>query len=148
MTTALFAAAILLAVNCSAQEMPKIGDTWTGATNSGKLYVFPPYSLQDRIKFTVDSIQFNGAVTEDKEIIFVSTSDPDFTINGKKYIGLPFSYLENKADAITLLGWGSYVKINEEWYAAFDYKAPPTNSSRVAFVFKGKTPKGRIVRKK
>lgn len=50
-----FFAAVIFALNinnCSAQEIPGIGQTWTGAISPDeKLYVLPPYGFQDKIVF-------------------------------------------------------------------------------------------------
>lgn len=138
-----FVVAILFAMNiniCSAQQIPEIGETWAGEVRSReKLYVMPPYGIEDKIVFQVDNIEFSGAV-KDKKIVFISTANPDFLINGKKYIGKPLSSFENRDEVVTVKGWGYYLKIDDEWYAGFDHR----NSSKVSFVFKYKPPQRKI----
>lgn len=136
MTKLLFFAATLLTMsvnNCSAQEIPKIGQAWTGSTE-GELYVPSPYGFEDMIHFDVGKIKFSGAVHKEK-IIFISTRDTAFLINGKKYIGQPLSSLENRQDVEKVPGWGHYVKIDNEWYAGFDFKSV-NPQSKVLFLFK------------
>ncbi len=145
MAKLLFAAAMLFAVNCAAQEIPKIGDIWEGEVRQNeRIYAFPPYSLERMIKFKVDNIEFRGAVTEEKKVIFISTRDPNFLINGRKYVGMPFASFESKRGIGNILGWGRYAKIDDEWYAAFDFKTQLTDSSRVLFLFKARVAKNRV----
>lgn len=141
-----FFAAVLFAMNinnCSAQEIPEIGQTWTGKIEPDeKLYVLPPYGFQNKIVFKVGDSNFSGAVKSGR-IVFISTDDPDFVINGKSYVGMPLSSFKNRDRLKTSRGWGSYLEINDEWYAAFDFKEL-SDTSKVIFVFKYAPPKSKI----
>ena len=146
MVRSTFFAAILFAMNinnCSAQEIPEIGQTWTGEIrHNEKLYVLPPYGFQDKIVFKSGDSDFSGAVKSGR-IVFISTNDPDFVINGKRYVGVPLSSFKSRDKLVTSPGWGSYLEIDDEWYAAFDYKEL-SDTSKVIFVFKYSPPKSKI----
>lgn len=141
-----FFATILFVLNinhCLAQEIPGIGQTWAGEISPDeKLYVLPPYGFQDKIVFKAGDINFFGAVKSGR-IVFISTHDPGFVINGKSYVGTPLSSFKNRDELVTSPGWGSYLKIDDEWYAAFDYKEL-SDASKVVFVFKYNPPKSKI----
>lgn len=121
--------------NCLGQKIPNIGETWTGElTSNEKLYALPPLGFQDKITFEVDKVKFDGAVRKGL-VVFISTVDPGFAIDGKKYIGMALSSFANKKDIVTAEGWGSYLKIPGGWYAGFGDKNL-RDSSTVRFLFK------------
>jgi hypothetical protein len=122
--------------SCLGQKVPQIGDVWAGKVSSDKIYLFPPFGFQNKIVFEVNKKKFTGAVKDgSKEIIFLSTTDPDFVVNKKKYIGLPLSSFSNKNDITIIMGWGGYIKVTRDWYAGFDDRKL-SDSSKVRFLFK------------
>ncbi|QEH40698.1 hypothetical protein [Chitinophaga sp. XS-30] len=117
------------------QKIPEIGQRWDGKVDHGeKIYAPPPLGIQDQISFDIAGILFKGAVKE-KKVVFISTSDPDFVINGKKYIGATLSSIRNRNSILTVPGWGRYLSIEDNWNAAFGFESV-SDSSRIVFLFK------------
>jgi len=128
----------LTTVNSSfSQELPKIGQIWTGSKTSGKIFLPPPVGIADEIAFVVDDVEIKGGVSKENKIVGISTTDPHFKINGKTYIGAPLGEFVNKDKVKLIRGWGHYLPIDEEWFAGFDYQTV-SDSSKVLFVFKYK----------
>lgn len=119
------------------QELPKIGQVWTGSKAEGGIFLPPPVGLTDKIVFSVNEVEFRGGVSKENKIVAISTTDSHFKINGKAYIGTRLGEFINKDEVKLVSGWGHYLPIDEEWFAGFDYKTV-SDSSKVLFVFKYK----------
>ena len=65
---------------------------------------------------TFNNITYTVGVANNT-IIFVSTNDPDFHLDNMKIGG----YVKNKykeSDIMKRTGWGRFIKLNDDWYAA------------------------------
>lgn len=82
------------------------------------------------------NIKYSVGLSSKSKIIFISTIDKNFNLNGLK-VGntLPFKYLTgNKIKYIP--GWGYYIKIDSEWFAGFDFQIKPDKDSKIGWFFK------------
>ena len=75
--------------------------------------IFAPYDqLIHRIPVLYNGIEYDLGISKDEEIVFISTTDKRFSVNGYKV-----------GDEITktriIRGWGIIAKIDDEWYAAW-----------------------------
>ncbi|MGV3762372.1 hypothetical protein [Parapedobacter sp.] len=120
------------------QELPKIGQIWRGEKTGRKIYLPPPADFADEVAFSIEGVVFRGGVSDDNEIISVSTVDSTFEINGKTYINNQLGDFRNKDEIKLVPGWGHYLPLDDGWYACFHYHRPIADSSKVLFVFKYK----------
>lgn len=76
-------------------------------------YVLNPRNeLVKSVNVLYKGIEYTLGISNSQTIEYISTSDKNFSINGFK-VGDEI----NKTN--TILGWGNYARINEEWYAAW-----------------------------
>ena len=76
-------------------------------------YILIPYNnLIKGINVLYDGIEYTLGISDNKTIVFISTNDKHFSVNG-------FKVGDEISKAQTIPGWGNYVKVNEEWYAAW-----------------------------
>lgn len=83
--------------------------------------------VEDEVKYTVGIL--------DGRVIYLCTSDEDFTIGGLRVNDpLPASYAGKEWGFRP--GWGYYKEIEAGWYAGFDPQTKPTEDSRIQWFFK------------
>ena len=129
-----FISVFLLSIVSYAQnDFPKLNATWQGDISFGSM-IYAPHSMYNKIQFQHKGVKYLGGIDVNKKLVFISTTDTAFNINNIKYIGMPLLVFTNKENIKTIRGWGSYLKINQDWYAAFDFKHLSDNS-KVLFVF-------------
>ena len=104
----------------------------TGMNNT--LIFIPDGSCVSSYRVIDNNIEYDIGVYKNT-IIFISTSDKDFTVNGLRVNDhMPASMLNR--DIGFRSGWGYYVEIVSGWYAGFDYGKRPTIDSPILFFFK------------
>lgn len=124
-----------------AQSLPRLGQSWINAFNEQqRLYI--PSGIHPLSIVKIADVYYS-IVTENKKVKYISTNDKEFKINGGKVIGKKLTEFKNKAELKLYLGWGHYLKLDDEWYAAFDFNSI-SDTSKCLFVFKydfGEQPK-------
>lgn len=113
----------------------KIGKSTT------KIFI-PNGSLIDSYIVLSDSIEYTLGVNKQSELVFISTSDPKFSVEGTK-IGDFIIGLENENKIGYITGWGYYIQLNENWYAGFDCKSKPKENSKIEWIFSYKFQKNK-----
>jgi hypothetical protein len=100
------------------------------------LILVPSANLEKHIKLK-DSLSLG--LNENNIIIYVATDNPSFIITdlriGSKLTDIP-NY-KNKT-IINSKGFAYSIKIDDVWYAGFDYKKTLTNDSEILFFFQYK----------
>lgn len=106
--------------------------------SNNKVSLLGPYNrIIPSYKTKINGIEFSVEVDDRRNSLYISTFDPEFRIKNEKIIGRPLSSFKNKNDLRTMRGWGSFLKIDKNWYAAFDWKKRK-DDSKVLFVFQYK----------
>jgi hypothetical protein len=89
---------------------------------------------------------YNIAINKNEKIVYISTTDPRIYIDGLSIHNKLSDIYNNsgakKNEVEYASGWGYYIKINSEWYAAFDYKSVPTGETKIGWFFKYKFGEG------
>ena len=81
-------------------------------------------------------VEYTVAV-QDGKIVFLSTTDEDFTVGGLRVNDpLPASYADKEWGF--RLGWGYYKEIESGWYAGFDPRKKPAEDAPIQWFFKYK----------
>lgn len=98
-----------------------------------------PYSdIIPSYEVNIDGVKFSVGVDEYRKKLFLQTNDKNFKLKGESVIGRTLSSFENKADIKLMQGWGYYLKLDEDWYAAFRLNEIGNDNSIVRFVFQYK----------
>lgn len=93
-------------------------------------YILVPYNnLMRCIKILHNGVEYELGVSNNHIIKYIGTSDRRFSVKGYK-IGDEI----NKTH--TIIGWGNYAKINEEWYAAWFTENRNEKSGKIQCFFK------------
>jgi len=105
-----------------------------GTTDVPKSVIYTPVGFNDLATVELEGIKYNLGLDNAKKILYIQSSDPNFTVEGLK-TGDPVGSFY-KQDKINLIrGWGYFVPINSKWYAAMDFKEEPTQDSPILFFF-------------
>lgn len=101
--------------------------------NRRGLILTPLGSLEKHVELT-DSL--NLGLNRDNVIIYISTNKHSFTVVNLK-VGSKLSDIPNykKEDIIYNRGFAYSIKVNDIWYAAFDFKNLPSEESKILFFF-------------
>ena len=118
---------------CSAQKYYRLGDTAIVTNNHSKIFI-PSGAMVGIKEVNMNNINYTFGVNDSNKIVYILTVDPLFLIN-KVHVGSKFNSLSTKDSTNYRPGWGYYVAIGENWYAAFDFKQKPTSESTVLFLF-------------
>ena len=111
----LLVAILLLSQSCTTVKAPILGQKiYLGDID--KSVLTPDNNLVPAFDTTFNNITYTVGVANNT-IIFVSTNDPDFHLDNMKIGG----YVKNKykeSDIMKRTGWGRFIKLNDDWYAA------------------------------
>lgn len=101
--------------------------------------ILPNNCLTKYVALEENGIKYNLGISNDDKIVFISTNDSTFSINDVK-IGdcIPsFCDIENFDFQIDnknyTPGWGYYIPINDEWFAALDFKKNQIKTQKFNF---------------
>jgi hypothetical protein len=126
---------LLLETSCSNQKRLQLG-TKINENLNGKTKIFSPTGAILELKeIKYKNISYKLGISKNKEIQYISTIDTKFKIQGLK-INDEISEYFNDAKMIHIRGWGYYIKINSEWYAAFNFRTKPIKTSKIEWFFK------------
>lgn len=93
-------------------------------------YIFAPYNNPIKcIEISCNGIEYDIGVSDNHIIKYITTSDKRFSVDGYK-IG------DEITKTHTIIGWGHYAKINEEWYAAWFSENRNDKSGKIEWFFK------------
>ena len=93
-------------------------------------YIFTPYNNPLKcIEISFNEIEYDIGVSDNHIIKYITTSDKRFSVDGYK-IG------DEIIKTHTIIGWGHYAKINEEWYAAWFSENRNDKSGKIQWFFK------------
>lgn len=114
------------------------------ATKSNGYILLPNNALAKCVEIEEEGIKYSLGLSDDNKVIFISTIDTLFSINGIKTGDCISSFcdvekieFECKNDNYTP-GWGYYIPIGDGWFAAFNFKEKPNKNSLVQYLFKYK----------
>lgn len=112
------------------------------ATKSNGYILLPNNALAKCVEIEEEGIKYSLGLSDDNKVIFISTTDTLFSINGIKTGDCISSFcdvekieFECKNDNYTP-GWGYYIPIGDGWFAAFNFKEKPNKNSLVQYLFK------------
>lgn len=92
----------------------------------------PQNNIIKAYKTMINGINFMIAVEDIHNSLYISTSDQKFRLGDSTIIGRPLESFKNKKEIKLIRGWGHYLKIDNQWYAAFDWKKV-SDTSKVLF---------------
>lgn len=93
-------------------------------------YILVPYNEPIKcIVISYNGIEYDIGVSDNNIIKYITTSDKRFSVDGYK-IG------DEITKTHTIIGWGHYAKINEEWYAAWFSENRNEESGKIQWFFK------------
>lgn len=120
---------------CKGQEIICIGSRIEQNIAGTSKILIPSGALVNSIEYTHNNHIFTAGIRDDKSVIYISTVDPNFEIDGFKTNDEIFKIYES-SQVECVLGWGYYIKIDSEWYAGFEINAKPTKFSKIKWLFK------------
>lgn len=91
-----------------------LGQSFSGWKEENGYILIPYNNLIKGINVFYDGIEYTLGISDNQTIVFISTNDKLFSVNGFK-VGDEIK----TSKARTIPGWGNYVNVNEEWYAAW-----------------------------
>ena len=101
-------------------------NSWTD--ENGYILV-PNNDLMKCIKISHNGVEYELGVSNNHIIKYIATTDKRFSVEGYK-IG------DEIYKTHTIIGWGNYAKINEEWYAAWFTENKNERSGKIQWFFK------------
>lgn len=110
---------------------PYLGQSFPEWKKEYGYLVNPDNNFIKRIMVSYKGIEYELGVSDNQVIQYIATSDKHFSINGYKV-----GDVINKNH--TRLGWGSYTKIDQEWYAAWFPESRNEKKGRIQWFFKFK----------
>lgn len=97
--------------------------------------ILTPYSTIVPVYETVISdTHYMIAVDDYAKNLYISCKDPNFKMDGRPVIDRPLSSFKSKDEVKLIMGWGHCLMIDDNWYAAFDFKGL-NDDSKVLWVF-------------
>ncbi|QEC52994.1 hypothetical protein EDD80_105215 [Anseongella ginsenosidimutans] len=87
-----------------------------------KYILAPTSSIVPMYETVISDTHYRIAVDDYVKRLYISCNDPNFKIDGKPVIDRPLSSFKNKDEAKLIMGWGHYLMMDDNWYAAFDFK--------------------------
>lgn len=127
--------------SCSAQKNLKLGSKMDENKQISSKILIPSGSLIDSFSAKYNNNTFIFGVNKDETVVFISTVDPVFEIEGFK-INDDISKIFDGTQVNYIAGWGYYLKINSEWFAGFDFNTKPTKNTKIQWFFKYKFSEG------
>ncbi len=105
---------------------------------TGKIHMLiNPGQFDECDEVSFQELDFVVCFKSETEIGFISTADSGYKTKEGIKVGDAFSKLQkmNLEEPSLVPGWGRVVELPSGWYAAFDFKEPPTATSPVQFIF-------------
>ena len=100
-----------------------------GWTDENGYILVPNNDLMKCIKISHNGVEYELGVSNNHIIKYIATTDKRFSVEGYK-IG------DEIYKTHTIIGWGNYAKINEEWYAAWFTENKNERSGKIQWFFK------------
>lgn len=98
----------------------------------GKIMI-PTGSFEKECRVSSGGINYSVVINDEREIIYISTNDPQFQI---KEIKIGDRVRNGNLDKVkTIPGWGKCLKVNRDWYAGFGFNEDVTENSRIQWFF-------------
>jgi hypothetical protein len=114
--------------SCKAQKGINIGSKIEQNMKSNSKILIPSGALVNSVSYLQNNSSFTLGVKDDNTVVYISTVDPNFEIEGFK-INDDISKIYESSKVKYVIGWGYYIKINSDWYAAFDINSKPSINS-------------------
>lgn len=93
-------------------NQPYLGQSFHGQNCENAYIIDPRNQIIKRMDVIYNDIKYSLGVSKDQTIKYIVTSDKRFSVDG-------FRIGDKISGTNTILGWGNYTKINDEWYAAW-----------------------------
>lgn len=117
------------------QDVPALGDEWKGEILKNTPLFIPSGMTKAGKLLLKNGQEFSIGINDNNRIVYIDTKSTSFVRKGIS-VGKKLSEFTKIEDVKIHKGWGGgYVKIDEDWYAAFSSK-DLTDSSKVLFLFK------------
>ncbi len=129
----IFVIIITIVTSCSSRQFSLDSHVVrSGAAKS--MILIPTGALVESCDTIVNDTEFKIGILDNK-IVFVSTDDSKFSIDGYRINStLPTGFFKNKLGYAP--GWGYYAELDSGWYAGFDFSKKPTEETPIKFFFK------------
>lgn len=134
---------ILIFFSCSAQKKINLGSKMEKKEQSSSKILIPSGALMNSFSSKYNNNTFIFGVNKDETVVYISTVDPLFEIEGFK-INDDISKIFESSQVNYIVGWGYYLKINSEWFAGFDINTKPTKNTKIQWFFKYKFTEGNL----
>ena len=126
---------LLMVFSCSTINYLDLNSKIKEEGHSVSRIFIPSGALVNSFDYVDNGIKYNIGISSQGKIIYISTTDEKFDIDGIKINSkLPEEYWYRKLEHIS--GWGYYLKIDSEWFAGFDFQTRPNEESEVEWIFK------------
>jgi hypothetical protein len=132
---------IVIVLSSCTPKILELNSKLESVKDSKEKILIPNGSLYKLVEKKAKNINYNFGVNSKSEVVYISTSDPKFSIEGINMNSL-FSDISKKNKVEYISGWAYYVKINSEWYAAYNLKTPPKATDKISWFFKYKFSEG------
>ena len=109
--------------------------------NIGIKVMIPSGKIIHAKKVIDSNITFIYGIDEKDNVIYVSTNDSKFKIQNYNLNNTFGDISLNMKDMKYIPGWGYYIKIDNIWYAGFNFKSKPRQTSKIEWFFKYNFPK-------
>ena len=106
-----------------------LGQSFSGWKEENGYILIPYNNLIKGINVLYDGIEYTLGISDNQTIVYVSTNDKHFSVNG-------FKVGDEISKAQTIPGWGNYVNVNEEWYAAWMPMNKDEKKGKIQWFFK------------
>ena len=112
-------------------DQPYLGQPFYGWKEGYGYTLGPKNGFLKRVEVKYDGIKYDLGVSDNQTVQYIATSDKRFSVNGYK-VGDVITKTHSRP------GWGSYTKIDDEWYAAWLPKEENRNeeTGRIQWFFK------------
>ncbi len=122
----------------SAQSLPALGDHMAAPPHTGGRSVYTYFGIEQFKELSVDGIVYWLTASKQNKVHYISTRDKNFKA-GHLQVGQPLAALKQQQADFSVehrLGWGYYIKLENGWYAAFDWKNPPNDAAKINYFFR------------
>ncbi len=125
---------IMMLDSCVTQKI-ELGSIYVKERSNERIGIFMPSGdLINCERVHYGGIEYDLVISPDGRIKYISTNDENFEVNGLK-VGYTISQIDKINPIEEKMGWGYYMKIDEKWYAGFDFNESPTKNSPILWFF-------------
>lgn len=121
--------------SCKAQKGINIGSKIEQNMKGNSKILIPSGALVNSVTYLYNNNSFTLGINDDNSLVYISTVDPNFKIEGFK-INDDISKIYENSKVKYAIGWGYYIQIDSDWYAGFDINSKPTKLSKIQWFFK------------